>query len=70
MDYKYIRAWGRMLGSFQTFIEGEVEQARQDNAPQTAVYRDADGVWQTFESVKREDTKAKVQAIVDGMEDG
>ena len=36
-DYPYIRAYGLLLGSFQSYIDSDVEKARQTNAPQTAV---------------------------------
>lgn len=67
MDYKYIRAWGQMLGSFDYYINAQVEQARQDNAPQTATYRREDGTWATFEEVLRDDTKGRIAKIVSSL---
>lgn len=40
MDYIYIRAWHRMTGSFDYYIEDQVAKARADKAPETAVYFD------------------------------
>ena len=40
MDYIYIRAWHRMTGSFDYYIEAQVDKARADKAPETAVYYD------------------------------
>ena len=40
MDYIYIRAWHRMTGSFAYYIEDQVDKAREDKAPQTAIYFD------------------------------
>lgn len=69
MDYKYIRAWGQMLGSFPSYIEGEVERAKRDHAPQTAIYRRQDGSWATFEGIQRKDTRALVKQLAeDGAE--
>ena len=67
MDYKFIRAWWKMLGSFSYFVKGEVEQARRDNAPQNAVYRNADGRWVTYDEITSERTRERVTAIVGSM---
>jgi len=69
MDYLYIRAWGKLLGSFDYYIENEVCKARKDNAPQTAIYRNDDKTWQTVENVC-EETKRQVEAIVKEMVKG
>lgn len=63
-DYKYIRAWGIMLHSFPRYIEGEVEKARREGAPETAIYRQDDGAWATFEGIKREDARETIRALV------
>ncbi len=67
MDYKFIRAWCKMLGSFSYFVKNEVEQARRDNAPQNAVYRNADGRWVTYDEITSERTRERVTAIVGMM---
>lgn len=67
MDYKYIRAWGKMLGSFRGYIEGEVEKARKERAPETAIYRRSDGTWATFEGIERQDTKQRIREIIGDM---
>lgn len=64
MDYLYIRAWGKMLGSFPCYIEREVDKARWDHAPQSAIYRRQDGTWATFEKIERQDTKDLIASIV------
>ena len=69
MDYKYIRAWGRLLGSLPSFVEVQVEKARAMKAPETAVYLRADGTWETFEGVQNETTKARVMAIIQKTEE-
>lgn len=63
-DYKYIRAWGKMSGSFPYYISGEVEKARRDNAPDTAIYRRQDGTWAVFEDIECEKTKGALRAIL------
>jgi uncharacterized membrane protein len=69
MDYIYIKAWGRMMGSYDYYITGEVEKARQENAPPTAVYKSHEGVWRTYEDIERSDTKALITNLVKEMTD-
>lgn len=69
MDYLYIRAWGKMLGSFPAYIEREVENARQSNAPRTAIYQRQDGSWATFGTVNSGDTRDTVQRIVKQLQE-
>lgn len=38
-QYPWIVAWGRYLGSFDYFITAELERARADSAPRTAISR-------------------------------
>lgn len=66
-DYKYIRAWGKHLGSFNYYIDGEVLKARKDNAPQNAIYKNSKGNWQTFDDIKSDNTKKQIQRTVDSM---
>ena len=56
-DYPYIRAWGRMLGSDSYYIDRQVAQARTDGAPPNAVYRNANGQWQTTDDVVLADSR-------------
>ena len=69
MDYLYIRAWGKMLGSFPSYIEREVEKARKTNAPQTAIYQRQNGSWATFGSVNSGATRDAVAMIVKQMQE-
>jgi hypothetical protein len=66
MDYPYIRAWGRMIGSKDYYITMQIEQARQDAAPNDATYKSSDGHWHTIADVTREDTRALLNDIVSG----
>lgn len=67
-DYPYIRAYGLLLGSFQSYIDSEVEKARRTNAPQTAVSQYQDGNWATFEDITFSDTRERIAAIVAEMQ--
>lgn len=50
MDYIFIRAWHRMSGSFDYYIEALVEKAKAEKAPETAVYFSRDRKrWITIE---------------------
>lgn len=44
-DYKHIRAWGALMGSFEYYIRNEQDKAALDNAPVDAVYQSSNGVW-------------------------
>ena len=65
-DYPYIRKWGKMVGSMKYYIDQEVERARQENAPQNAVYRGSEyspeqkGRWITIDEVTNPDTFVKM----------
>ena len=37
-DYKCIKRWGEMLGSFTNYIENEQRKASESNAPLTAIF--------------------------------
>ena len=67
-DYPYIRAYGLLLGSFQSYIDSEVEKARRTNAPQTAVSQYQDGSWATFEDITFSDTRDRIASIIAEMQ--
>lgn len=67
--YAYIRAWGKMSGSFPSYIERQVQRAEESNAPETAIYQKDDGTWSTVEDIKREETRREIEAIVKEMEE-
>jgi hypothetical protein len=74
LDYPYIRAWGEMLGSMSYYILEQVDMAREDNAPPTAIYKQSgynekgewtEGLWHTYEGITREDTKHYIDRLVE-----
>lgn len=68
LDYKYIRAWERMMASFPHYLEMQLEKARTEGAPETSIYRRDDGTWATFEDIKSENTKKQVARLVADLE--
>ena len=58
MDYKHLRAWCNMIGSFPYYTERQVDQARRDKAPADAVYTDATGQWIVYSEVTDPSTRA------------
>jgi hypothetical protein len=56
-DYPYIRKWGRFMGSFVYYIEDQIRQAREDKAPEDAIYREDNGHWHRASEIKNEDTR-------------
>ena len=75
MDYVYLRAWDRMMGSFQYWTDANLKKARRENAPADAIYNTAGivegGKWRTFAQCEREDTRQIIANLVKEMqEDG
>lgn len=60
LKYRYIRAWGLMMQSYNYYIEGQIRDAIASKAPQDAIYRRDDGSWARFADIENEDTKARV----------
>ncbi|HEY6020210.1 MAG TPA: hypothetical protein VIY48_10000 [Candidatus Paceibacterota bacterium] len=50
MDYKYIRAWGKIMSHHKYLVLSQVEKALAENAPADAIYRQQDGTWVTLNS--------------------
>lgn len=67
VEYPYIRAWGKMLGSFQSYIDDQVTRAKRVNAPQNAVYIRMNNTWATIDDVAAGDTKDILERYVEEM---
>jgi hypothetical protein len=68
-DYPYIRAWGRMMGSYRYYVEGQLQLARQEKAPQNATYRGEEG-WHTWDDFKGSAvTRLQIEDLVKEMTD-
>ena len=52
-EYRFIRAWGELLGSREPFIRDQIARARAEGAPPTAIYRTQAGTWATTEGITR-----------------
>ena len=52
-DYIWIRKWGQLVGSEGYYVNGQIEQAKLDKAPATAIYKQPDGTWVTVEDALR-----------------
>lgn len=76
MDYLYIRAWCRLMGSYAYYTEDEIARARADKAPQTAIYHKGGGSpndpreWAVFEEIQNPEAKERVARYVKELEDG
>jgi hypothetical protein len=66
-DYPYIKAWGRLLGTYKQHVDAEIERAQMLDAPHDAMYQRANGSWGTFRSIQNADTKELIQTFVDRM---
>jgi hypothetical protein len=64
-DYKYIRAWGRLMHSNPSYIEDQIANARRDKAPDDAVYFDVlEKRWVRFANVTRDDTRSVINTFI------
>lgn len=64
-DYPYIEAWGRMMNSDPTYVWEQRQQARRDDAPQTAIYWSIDDRrWRTFDDINDANTKSVIARMV------
>lgn len=64
-DYPFIRYHARRLGSFQYYIDEQIDKARGEGAPQTATYRQAAGGWATIDDYKNPDSLAGMLAMAE-----
>lgn len=66
-EYRYVRAWGQMMGSFDNYIDEQVDKAIADNAPERAIYHDPDrDEWVTIDE-KPIVTRTYVEQIAQEM---
>jgi hypothetical protein len=54
--YPYIVRWGRMMGSYDYYIDNQCAQAEEDKAPTNAIYKRSDG-WRTTDGITNEQTR-------------
>ncbi|XVV02468.1 hypothetical protein ACQPW3_34690 [Actinosynnema sp. CA-248983] len=59
-DYPFVRAWGRLMGSYDYYIRDKVQLAREDHAPANAVYRREDGTWTTTDDITLATTRIQL----------
>lgn len=57
LDYIYIRAWGIAANRDYEDTCKDLTMARMEGAPMSAIYKDKDGSWKTFEEVKSDGLK-------------
>jgi hypothetical protein len=58
-SYPWIVKWGRLMGSYQYYIDGQIEAARQSDAPDNAIYHDGER-WQTTDDVTSPATRQRL----------
>jgi len=65
--YEWIRAWGRVVGSLNGhYVEAQIEQAREDGAPEKSIYKRSDGTWATVDDCCPA-SKAWIEAEMDAI---
>ena len=68
MKYKYLYAWDLMMHSGQYWIDMKQREAKEDNAPDDVIYKDVNGKWHRFGDIQSEETKQRIQKMVDEMD--
>lgn len=60
-DYKHIRAWGKILGSYEYYIENEQQKAFDLELPLDTIYISTQNEGRSVNEIKCKDTLARVQ---------
>ncbi len=60
-EYEWIKKWGYWMNSFTGYIRDQIELARQDNAPDNAIYKQDDGTWATTDDITSEVTRESLK---------
>ena len=63
MDYIYIRAWGKLMGSENYFIRDQIATAHEEKAPGNVIYKSEDGEWVTIEAVTSGNRRQQVERL-------
>jgi hypothetical protein len=64
MKYPYIRAWGKYLGSYQYYINAQVERADKDRAPNNAIYYNEDKkCWATADEITDDGARERIEIM-------
>lgn len=67
IKYKYLYAWDTMMHSAQYWKDMKQREAKEDNAPEDVIYKDTNGKWRRFGEIQSEETKIRIQKMVDEM---
>ena len=59
MEYKALKAWGKMMGSHQYYIDSQIKEAIEDKAPSDAIFK-ADGEWRRASEIVSSETKYRL----------
>lgn len=62
-DYPYIWAWGKSIGSFDYYIQGQIELAEADNAPQNAIFKRSDDTWATVDEIVNDELRNEIEVV-------
>ncbi len=62
--YHYIVAWGLVMMSMGYYVSGQIVKAREDDAPEDAIYYSTEYGWVTFNSVDNVIERRKVESYI------
>jgi hypothetical protein len=61
--YPYLVAWCRMMGSYDYYIQDQLQKAEETNAPHDCIY-ERDGVWKRYSEIKNPDAVARIDRLM------
>ena len=63
--YKYLMAWDNLRGRDTRSKIMHQLRAENDNAPLDAIYRDANGKWNTFDDVQSKEERTRILSEIE-----
>lgn len=70
-QYVFIRLWGALMGSYDYYVQDEIQRARETDAPEDAIYERSGiggvrtGEWARFSEIENESTKRQLREIAE-----
>jgi len=64
--YKYIKVWGKVLGSNPYFVKAQIKLAREEEAPHKAIYKAREG-WVTVDEIVDERFRESIGLLFIGL---
>jgi hypothetical protein len=60
-EYPFIVKWGRKLLSYDYYIINQYHEAKVDNAPKNAIYKNHAGIWITTDDIENQELRKNLE---------